>query len=205
MDSKLANYDGTPYLEFLLHWKGYGIVDRTWETATQFKQTDPLVKKFYATNPFKPHWKSAEAKSNKRRSSGRETIKKEVTQKKVVPKTEKVVDLDVVDDDQDEDEQNDEQEDEPEDEEDEEETQPRKKRQAVLTRKTSVKLREDLIKVSKKRKREDSEDDDYVDEPTAISDAEADEEGDGASSDDGFEILSDEEESDGELLNVSAC
>lgn len=54
VDSRIRRVDGERILEFLVHWLGYAVDDRSWTDASQFEADDPPVLAFYKKNPKKP-------------------------------------------------------------------------------------------------------------------------------------------------------
>jgi len=54
VDSRFHTYKGETVLEYLIHWKDYGVEDRSWTLADQLDDDDPPVVAFYKKHPFKP-------------------------------------------------------------------------------------------------------------------------------------------------------
>ncbi|BEI79864.1 hypothetical protein CcaverHIS002_0103930 [Cutaneotrichosporon cavernicola] len=57
VDSRWRTYGKTPLFEFLIHWKGYPVEERSWTRADQFEDDDPPVTAFYQKHPRKPNRK----------------------------------------------------------------------------------------------------------------------------------------------------
>ena len=57
VDSRFRNTRGNKVLEFLIHWSGYDVSDRSWTAADQFDDDDPPVEEFYRKHPKKPRVK----------------------------------------------------------------------------------------------------------------------------------------------------
>ncbi|WVQ62591.1 uncharacterized protein L199_000733 [Kwoniella botswanensis] len=66
VDSRYIKFRGKRTLEYLIHWTGYSVKDRSWTVASQFENDDPPVLQFYKKNPNKP---GAEAVLGKASSS----------------------------------------------------------------------------------------------------------------------------------------
>lgn len=54
VNSRWRTTRGEKYFEYLIHWTGYGVEDRSWTDASQFEDDDPPVVKFHKQNPSKP-------------------------------------------------------------------------------------------------------------------------------------------------------
>ncbi|WVR03552.1 hypothetical protein IAU60_000544 [Kwoniella sp. DSM 27419] len=54
VDSRFIKFRGRRTLQYLIHWTGYGVKDRSWTPATEFDDDDPPVLAFYQANPMKP-------------------------------------------------------------------------------------------------------------------------------------------------------
>ncbi|WVW81897.1 hypothetical protein I302_103896 [Kwoniella bestiolae CBS 10118] len=54
VDSRYIKFRGKRTLEYLIHWTGYSVKDRSWTQASQFENDDPPVLAFYNKNPGKP-------------------------------------------------------------------------------------------------------------------------------------------------------
>jgi hypothetical protein len=50
IDSKLVRNQ----LKYLVHWKGYTVMDRTWEPASNLSHCKEMVKKFHQAHPQRP-------------------------------------------------------------------------------------------------------------------------------------------------------
>ncbi|KAH7287687.1 hypothetical protein KP509_32G069400 [Ceratopteris richardii] len=58
-------------LEYLIHWKGYDISDRTWEPAENLQRAPIKVQEFHKRNPMKPRLDNMTAPRGTRRLRGR--------------------------------------------------------------------------------------------------------------------------------------
>ncbi|KAH7281704.1 hypothetical protein KP509_36G059400 [Ceratopteris richardii] len=58
-------------LEYLIHWKGYDISDRTWEPAENLQRAPIKVREFHKKNPMKPRPENMTAPRGTRRLRGR--------------------------------------------------------------------------------------------------------------------------------------
>ncbi|KAH7300668.1 hypothetical protein KP509_24G073700 [Ceratopteris richardii] len=58
-------------LEYLIHWKGYDISDRTWEPAENLQRAPIKVREFHKKNPTKPRPDNMTAPRGTRRLRGR--------------------------------------------------------------------------------------------------------------------------------------
>ncbi|KAH7422533.1 hypothetical protein KP509_12G013000 [Ceratopteris richardii] len=67
LDSRISR--GT--LEYLIHWKGYDISDRTWEPIENLQRAPIKVREFHNKNPMKPRPKNVTAPRRTRRLRGR--------------------------------------------------------------------------------------------------------------------------------------
>lgn len=54
VDARFKTYGARTVLEYLIHWKDYGVKDRSWTLAEQLDDDDPPVVDFYKKHPFKP-------------------------------------------------------------------------------------------------------------------------------------------------------
>lgn len=88
-DSRIRTIKGkkTSFLEFLIHWKGYDDDEDSWTTASQFEADDPPVLKFYQKYPNKPRLDGfGPLKVNGKKNSEKIESKKEEEEPALTPK-----------------------------------------------------------------------------------------------------------------------
>ncbi|KAL1407062.1 DNA (cytosine-5-)-methyltransferase dmt5 [Vanrija albida] len=54
VDSRFRSYGGKPVFEYLIHWQGYPISERSWTLGSQLDEDDPPVLEFHKKYPKKP-------------------------------------------------------------------------------------------------------------------------------------------------------
>ncbi|WWD22469.1 hypothetical protein CI109_106962 [Kwoniella shandongensis] len=92
VDSRFTRSRSGKVLEFLIHWSGYDVKDRSWTLASEFHDDDPPVKAFYEKYPDKPGSKQVvKAKaaiptpSKKDKENDMELVKEERTPRRTQP------------------------------------------------------------------------------------------------------------------------
>lgn len=54
VDSRFRSYGTKPVFEYLIHWQGYPISERSWTLGSQLDEDDPSVLQFHKKYPKKP-------------------------------------------------------------------------------------------------------------------------------------------------------